>query len=191
MVAAQTLLDEERPLTYDDLGSMPDDGRRYEIIGGELIVNPAPTSGHQRVFLTLARILDDYAFETGAGELHPAPFDVVFSPHDALQPDLVFLLSSHPRVKDEENSIDYPPDLLVEVVSPSSTGIDRVRKMGLYAKFGVPEYWIADPWQKTLTLYTLEGGSYTPIIPGTDGVVESLVLPGLRVDSALVFARLQ
>jgi Uma2 family endonuclease len=191
MVAAQTLLDAERPLTYDDLAGMPDDGQRYEIIGGELIVNPAPLVGHQRVFGQLFEFLRVFARETGAGEAIPAPFDVLLGRNDAVQPDLVFLLASHPRVRDNENSIDYPPDVAIEILSPSSRRIDLVKKMALYVRAGVPEYWVADPQERTLTINVLERDHYVPVAPESDGVLASRVVPGLRIDPAYVFATLE
>lgn len=190
MAATPNLLDYDRPLTYDDLFDMPDDGQRREIINGELIVSPAPVHDHQRVLGYLYRIFDDHALETGAGEAFLAPFDVILTRFDAVQPDLVFLLASHGHAPGNEHSIDYPPDLVVEILSPSSRGTDRIRKMALYARAGVPEYWIADPDQRTLTIHVLDGGEYRAIAPGSDGKLESRVLPGLRVDPVAVFARL-
>ena len=180
----------DRPLTYQDLLEMPEDGQRYEIITGELIVNPAPASDHQRVLGQLYRLLDDYALETGAGEVLLAPFDVVLGPNDAVQPDLLFLLASRPRVPGNVHLIEYPPDLAVEIISPSSQGTDRVKKMALYARSGVPEYWIADPGDRALTINVLEGEQYRTIDPDADGSLASRILPGLRVDIAEVFAGL-
>lgn len=177
-----------RPLTYDDLLDMPDDGQRYEIIGGELFVTPAPTSNHQRVLLRLIRIIDGYILEHMAGELFVAPFDVKLGHHDAVEPDLIFLAASRPRVPGNENSIDYAPDLVVEVISPSSRRADRVRKMALYASSGVAEYWIADPMERTLIVNVLQGEDYVSVEPDADGSIASPTLAGLRVDPSDVFA---
>src|SRR5829696_1477299 len=152
-----------RPLTYDDLRDMPADGQRYEIIDGELIVTAAPTMGHQRVVGRLYRLLDDYARQVQGGEVAFAPFDVRLGHFDAVEPDLVFLSAARPRVPNDENSIDYAPDLVVEVVSPSSRRVDRVRKMALYARSGVSEYWTADPMERTLVVNLLQGKEYIPI----------------------------
>lgn len=179
-----------RPLTYDDLQDMPDDGQRYEIIGGELVVTPAPTSGHQRVLLRLIRLLDDYAREFAAGELFLAPFDVRLGHFDAVQPDLIFISAARSRIPDEANAIDYPPHLVVEVLSSSSRITDLVRKMALYARSCIPEYWIADPDRRTLTINVLEGEEYRAIDPDNEGFLSSRVLPGLHVDLVAVFAGL-
>ncbi|MFN8591010.1 MAG: Uma2 family endonuclease [Thermomicrobiales bacterium] len=190
MATSPTIVAYDRPLTYDDLLAMPDDGLRREIINGELIVNPAPEANHQRILGSIYRLLDDYALETHRGEVFMAPFDVILTRFDAVQPDLVFLLASHGRVPDHDHAINYPPDVAVEILSPSSRGTDRVRKMALYARAGVPEYWLADPAQRVLTVHHLQGDEYITAAPDADGVLESRVLPGLRVDPRLVFARL-
>jgi Uma2 family endonuclease len=179
-----------RPLTYDDLRDMPDDGQRYEIIDGELIVTPAPIMGHQRVVGRLYRLLDDYARRVQGGEVAFVPFDVRLGHFDAVEPDLVFLTAARPRVPNDENSIDYAPDLVVEVISPSSRRIDRVRKMALYARSGVSEYWIADPTERILVVNLLQGKEYVQVAPDSDGVIASPTLPGLRVDSSEVFSDL-
>jgi Uma2 family endonuclease len=179
-----------RPLTYDDLLQLPDDGQRYEIIGGELIVNPAPTSGHQRVLGRLYRLMDDHVRRCDAGEVFIAPFDVLLGHFDAVEPDLVFLSAARPRVPDNQNSIDYAPDLIVEVISPSSRRIDRVRKMALYAQAGVPEYWIADPERRILVINKLQGQDYVPVEPDADGWIASPTLSGFRVDPTEVFSEL-
>jgi Uma2 family endonuclease len=169
---------------------MPDDGNRYDIIGGELVVNPPPPAGHQRVFGQLLWLLDDYAQATGAGEVLPGPFDVVLGPHDAVQPDIIFLPASRPRIRGDATSIDFPPDLVVEILSPPSRGTDRARKVALSARSHVPEYWLADPDSHKLKINALVGNDYRAIDPDADGLFTSRVLPGLRVDPAEVFARL-
>jgi Uma2 family endonuclease len=179
-----------RPLTYDDLKDMPDDGQRYEIIGGELLVTPAPTSNHQRVVGRIFRLLDDYARDTDAGEVFMAPFDVHLGRYDAVQPDLVFVPAIRPRVPGEENSIAYPPGLVVEILSPSTRTADRVKKMALYARSGVPEYWIADPLTRTIAINVLDGEEYVPVQPDADARLASRALPGLTVDPVVIFAGL-
>ena len=93
-------------------------------------------------------------------------------------------------VPNDENSIDFAPDLVVEVISPSSRRDDRVRKMALYARSGVSEYWIADPIERTLVVNLLQGKEYAPVAPNTDGWIASPTLSGLHVDPAEVFSDL-
>lgn len=177
-----------RPLTYDDLLDMPDDGQRYEIIRGELIVNPAPTWGHQEVAGRLFELLRAHAREVNGGHVAFAPIDVRLGPHDVVEPDLVFLSAARGRVPWDDNAIAFAPDLVVEVISPSSRRNDRVRKMALYADSGVPEYWIADQLDRTLIVNVLRGESYVQVAPDTDGIISSPTLAGLRVDPTEIFA---
>jgi Uma2 family endonuclease len=180
-----------RPLTYDDLLEMPDDGQRYEIIDGELIVSPAPIANHQRVLKRLLRVFDDFANETGRGEVFIAPFDVQLGYHDIVEPDLVFISTEQGRVPGQHHKFEGSPVLVVEVISPSSRQTDRVRKMALYARSGVPEYWIADLEQRTLVVNVLEGQTYVAVAPDTEGWFASRALPGLRIDPATIFAGLE
>ena len=179
-----------RPLTYDDLLEMPDDGKRYEIIGGELVVTPSPTANHQRVLFQLIRLLDAFVLEHGGGELFFAPFDVQLGYYDIVEPDLVFIATEQGRVPGGHHKFEGSPVLVVEVISPSSRQKDRVKKMVLYARSGVMEYWIADPEQRTLIINVLEGDTYQPIRPDADGRYSSRVLRGLRVDPSNIFAKL-
>lgn len=180
----------QRPVTYDDLLELHDDGMRREVLGGELIVTPAPTAGHQRFLVRLYRILDDFVRESGSGEVFIAPFDILLGRYNVVQPDIVYLSSRQPPVLDDQHTFEGPPDLVVEVVSPGTGGIDRVRKMALYASAGVPEYWIADPRRKTFVINVLRGEEYVAVVPDENGVVASSVLPGLRIDVVRLFAGL-
>ncbi len=179
-----------RPLTYDDLVQMPDDGQRYEIIDGELIVSPAAIANHQRVLKRLVRVFDDFANATGSGEVFFAPFDVQLGYHDIVEPDLLFIASDQGRVPGEQHKFEGAPVLVLEVISPSSRQTDRVRKMALYARSGVLEYWIADPEHRTLVVNFLEGQTYVSVSPDSGGRLASRVLSGLRVDPAEVFSGL-
>lgn len=180
----------ERPFTYADLQDMPDDGMRREIINGELVVSPAPTPGHQRVLRSIFRLIDSYALANDAGEVFFAPVDVLFSRFNVVEPDLVFLSNTKPRIPSDQQAIDVPPDLVVEVISPSTRGTDRVRKLALYAGAGVREYWIADPRDRALTILSLTGDDYVEISLDSDGLLSSRVLDGLKFDPNELFRSL-
>lgn len=180
----------QRPLTYDDLLEMPDDGLRRELLGGELIVTPAPSPGHQRILRSLFLAVNQHVVGHGLGEVFFAPVDVRLGRFNIVQPDMIFLASARPRVPDAQQAIDGAPDLVVEVISPSSAGIDRVRKMALYADSGIAEYWIADPAARSIVCYSLVDGEYREIVPDATGAIASRVLPGLLMNPGDILVEL-
>lgn len=185
-VAMTAVLQLERPYTVEDLAGIPDDGRRYEVIGGELVVSPAPSTKHQRASFRLSRILGDYLERMGGGEAFAAPIDVVLGKHDIVQPDLVVVLHRHAgRVT--AVGIDGAPDIVIEITSPSSQRMDRIRKSATYATFGVPEYWIVDPETETILVQALVDGRYQPLA-SRDGIIRSAQLPDLVIDPRDLFA---
>ena len=179
-----------RPLTYDDLLRMPDDGKRYEVIGGELIVNPAPRRDHQMIITNLDWILQQFLRASGWGIAFTHPVDVYSGRNDIVQPDMIVIRQARLAIYRPEGIVVEPPDLVVEVLSPSTRGIDLIRKMALYARAGVQEYWIVDPEERSLHVHLLQGDQYVSIAPDADGWFASPTLIGLRVDPAEVFAGL-
>jgi Uma2 family endonuclease len=177
----------QRPLTYDDLLEMPEDGKRYEVIGGELLVNPAPRRDHQEVVANLDWILQRFLRETGLGRVYTHPVDVYLGRHDIVQPDLLVIRSARLHIYRAEGIVAEPPDIVVEIMSPSTRGTDQVRKMALYARAGVPEYWLVDPERRMMVIHRLAGDEYAAIAADAEGVIVSHVLGGLRVDPCEVF----
>ena len=176
----------ERPYTAEDLAEMPDDGRRYEVLGGELIVSPAPSTRHQWVSVELTAQIRSFARRKQLGLVFSAPLDVRLGRHDIVQPDIVFILNEHLHIL-QAWEIEGSPDLLVEIVSPSSRLNDRIRKSAIYADQGVPEYWIVDLDTRTILTQQLVSGEYVTI-PMSEGSVTSRVLSGLSIDPRDVFA---
>jgi len=131
-------------LTYEDYCLLPNDGKRYEIIEGELVVTPSPRRSHQKAVNNLIYYLNDFVKKTGLGEVYPAPFDVVFSRYDVVEPDILYISKARASVLTDKN-VQGAPDLVVEVLSETTAEIDRTTKLKLYARFGVQEYWIIDP----------------------------------------------
>jgi Uma2 family endonuclease len=146
-------------LTYDDYCLLPNDGKRYEIIDGELFVTPSPRTAHQKVVTNLCYYLADFIKKEGLGEVYVAPFDVVFSRFDVVEPDVLYISKARATVLTEEN-VQGPPDLVVEVLSESTADIDHTTKLKLYARFGVQEYWIIDPIICSAEIYRQEEGSF-------------------------------
>lgn len=175
--------------TYDDLAETPDDGNRYEIINGELIVSRSAFVDHQRIVGRLTLALSRFVNARQLGEVFISPLDVVLSPYNSVQPDLFFITRDRlPHLIGRV--ITGAPDLAVEVLSERSRRIDLVRKKALYATAGVPEYWAVDPDHRAVTVFTLVNGLYE-VVETRDGVARSLVLPGLEVNIAELFADLE
>lgn len=150
--------------TYEEFARLPDDGSRYEVIAGELYVTPAPGKVHQVVSARFSWQLRGFATEQHRlGEVLYAPIDVLFAEGDYLQPDIVFLRADHEHYW-TKRGIEGPPDLVVEVLSPSTARQDRILKRERYARFGVPEYWIVDPRLRRVEVYRLQEGTDQPAI---------------------------
>ena len=133
------------PTTWEDVLRMPDDGNRYEFIGGRLYVTPAPVIRHHRVSERLQSALRRVLEARGHGEVFYAPVLVEFpGTSDRVQPDILFV-SSERRGIIGEKAVLGAPDLVVEILSPSTAHRDRGIKLDLYARRGVREYWIVDP----------------------------------------------
>ena len=141
------------PATWEDVERMPDDGNRYESIGGQLYMTPAPVIRHQRVSKRLQSALMRLLEETGHGEVFDAPCLVEFpGTGDRVQPDLLFV-SNERRGIITEKAVHGAPDLVVEILSPSTAHRDRGIKLDLYARRGVREYWIADPVEDVVDVW--------------------------------------
>jgi Uma2 family endonuclease len=172
-------------VSFADLERTPEDGRRYELYDGEVYVVPAPIPRHQRVQIRIVEWLDEYAESVGAFVV-ASPIDIVFSDYDVLQPDVVYFQPSRVHLIDLDRAIRHAPDLCVEILSPSTEATDRGRKLQMFARYGVPEYWIVDPANEVIEVHRLEAGSYVLVqrATGKDDV-RSAVVPGasLRADS--------
>lgn len=153
-----------RPFTYEDLEAMPDDGYRREIIGGSLIVTPAPSGGHQRVAGNLFALLRDA--ETPETMAMVAPYDWKLPDGGSVQPDVMVI-----RRQDFDSAGPLPqgavPLLVVEVLSPSNPTQDRMLKRDLYERLGVPAYWLVDPSEPSMLALRLLDGRYQVELEGS------------------------
>jgi Uma2 family endonuclease len=148
--------------TYEDLFALPDDGRRYEIIEGELYEMPSPNLAHATVIANLITMLIPLVAKLG-GRWFTAPLDVFFQGADPVQLDIVVILpdwTGHLARRGPEGA----PDLVVEVLSPSNRGHDLLTKRALYARGGVREYWIVDPEARTLEILALDRDAFHSIL---------------------------
>ncbi|MBV9926540.1 MAG: Uma2 family endonuclease [Acidobacteria bacterium] len=177
-------------LTIDDLTALPDDdGNTYELLEGELIVSSAPSIRHQRVIKNLTTALDNYLAQTPIGEVLPTP-GVIFDRHNSVIPDIVFVTNEQLGQIGSDPHIRLAPALAVEVVSPGSENArrDRVSKVKVYGKFGVGEYWVADPVARTVEIYRpAEGALVLAATVGGDEELTSPLLPGFACKASRVF----
>ena len=174
-------------VTYEDYCNLPDD-ERYEVIDGELIMVAAPRRVHQASSRNIGTPLDIYVKANRLGEMYYAPTDVILSDINVVQPDILFVSNARSHILADEG-IRGAPDLVVEILSPSTAQRDRTQKHELYARFRVREYWQADSDTHSVAVLTLAGDDYE--IAGVYGMGETQVsplLPGFALDIDDIFA---
>jgi len=164
--------------TYAEFARLPSEGStRYEVIDDELYVTPAPSARHQRVVTDLVVQLGAFVRAHDLGELFVSPLDVLFAEGDYVEPDLLFVGRDRTDIV-SDRGVEGAPDLVVEVLSPSTARRDRGIKLDRYRLFGVPEYWIVDPELRTVEVWKLAEGADEPV---TLSAAESLrwqLMPG-------------
>ncbi|HEX8180530.1 MAG TPA: Uma2 family endonuclease [Pyrinomonadaceae bacterium] len=170
-------------LTVADLDLLPDDGNRYELFDGELYVSRAPGLSHQRVLANLILLLGNYLRQNPVGEMFPTP-GVIFDEYNAVIPDVVFLTAEHlKRIGAQERIEAEAPALAIEIVSPGKENArrDRLMKRQAYGKYGVEEYWIADPEARTLEIYRQAEGALALVATRAgDDEVTTPLLPDFK-----------
>ena len=174
-------------LTVRDYRERPDDSPRVELLDGAFVVTPSPTERHQAVVGNLYFLLRSFLQEhPRTGKLYVAPFDVYLSEHDVPQPDLLVVLSARTdRIR--EDGVHGPPDLVIEVLSPSMKAQDLTLKRKIYLRSGVPEYWIVDPKPETVAVHRLQERR-SPTVFRTGERVAGQVLPQFRPAVTKIFA---
>src|SRR6266545_1912552 len=178
---AEVLEKQAKRWTYEEYYKLDDD-QRYEIIDGNLLMAPAPDTWHQDWSRELFHIIDQHVRTHRLGTVYFAPIDVVLDSENTVEPDLIFVSTANAGII-QRRAIFGTPDLLVELISPSSVRRDRYDKKDLYARFGVKEYWIGDPANKSLEILTLKEGRYELRCCAEEkGKLVSLVLAGLEFD---------
>jgi Uma2 family endonuclease len=174
-------------LTYEDLLAFPDDNLRRELINGKLFVSPSPKTRHQRISVRLTLALGNFLETHGGGTVFHAPLDIVFTSRDVVEPDLMVILDDQREILTETN-VQGVPGLVIEILSEPR--MDCVRKRHLYARVGVPEYWIVDPDADRVEVFQLDQGRYgRPHIfePGDELTFDRL--PELRISVGDLLAR--
>ena len=172
--------------TYEDYRSTPED-KRYELQDGELVMTAAPRRAHQRAGIEITLVLGDHVKDNDLGEVYTAPFDVVLSDTDVVQPDLLFVSKERLYIINDDN-VRGAPDLVIEILSPSTANIDRNFKRALYARHGVKEYWLVDTDAKNITVMFLgEQGYEITGIYGEGQTLTSPTLEGFSLNLAEIF----
>ena len=173
--------------TYKDYCATPDD-ERYELLDGKLMMVPAPNMKHQRVLLRLGYKLEGFTQEHKLGTVYVAPCDVVLSDINVVQPDLLWISQAREDRLTDAN-IRGAPDLVIEILSPSTAKRDRVDKPELYGRHGVLEYWIVDPVAETIAVHRLRDGRLELAETfGRGDTLRTALLSGLELKIEDVFA---
>ena len=174
-------------LTYDDYVGLPNDGKRYEILDGELSVSPAPMTRHQIASINLTTILNAFVRQGRIGRVLEAPTDVILAQTTIVQPDILFVRAERASII-TDRAVEGPPDLVVEILSTWTARQDRTTKAALYARFAIPHYWIVDPEARMIELYGTEGDSYRLVKKESgEATIDPALFPGLEIRLAEVW----
>ena len=176
-----------RRLTWDDIKDLPESGaRRTELVDGELVVSPAASIRHQDICGRLADHLGRFVKQQRLGRLFSHPVHVILDEHVHYEPDLCFVRGDRAGII-EELYINGPPDLAIEVISESNRSHDTVVKFNDYQRYGVKEYWLVDPRENHIRVFTLEESAYQLLAVFAPGDrVQSRMFAGLELDPASI-----
>lgn len=176
----------EKRLTYDDYALLLE-GAPYQLIEGELIMSPAPTPYHQRISRTIEFALWTFVREHDLGEVLHAPIDVYLSEFDTLQPDIIYIASERLSIIGEKR-IEEAPDLVIEILSPSTAYYDLKAKKGLYEGASVREYWIVDPYDSSAEIYRNGENGFILVVQMKDrGTIASSLIKGFSIELEELF----
>jgi Uma2 family endonuclease len=188
MTGGTGLMDVPRRLTYHDFMRLPDDGVRRELLDGEIVVTPAPNTSHQRASRAIFRALDAFVSARGLGEVFYAPFDIVLSDVDVVEPDL-FVVAGDQLGIISPRQIRGAPALVVEITSAATRRRDAREKRALYERAGVREYWLVDPARHAVVVHRRdETGTWGAVTIAAGGSLTTPLLPGLVLKAELIFA---
>lgn len=178
---------QEKPkATYADYCKTPEGGK-YQLIGGEIIEMTSPTPYHQKILQNLNYYLSIFIRQNKLGEVFIAPTDVFFSDTETYQPD-IFILLNESLNKMKESKIEGAPDFVVEILSPSTGYYDVKHKKSVYEKFGVKEYWIVDPKDKTVEIFINSNSKFniSSELPVGE-TAQSKILAGFEIELKMIF----
>jgi Uma2 family endonuclease len=178
-------------LTYDDFVLFPDDGLRHELIDGEHYVTPSPNTRHQRLVGRLHAAFVVYLRDhPQAGEAFLAPFDVVFTQFDVVEPDLLFIAADQREIVTEKH-VRGAPAIVIEILSAGTRKVDEKIKYRLFERAGVREYWLVDPELDVVQIYRRAADGTLPraaeLTAEAGETLTTPLLPGLAVPLADLF----
>ena len=177
-------------LTYDDFVLFPDDGLRHELIDGEHYVTPSPSLKHQRVSYNLTLQIGEWLRRHPVGRLYYAPLDVVFSDHDVIEPDLLYMSMARAAEIEATINVRGVPELVIEIGSPSTRRRDETIKRVLYERVGVSEYWFVDPELDMIRVRRRDGDHFSQpreLSAEAGDILTTRLLPGLELPLAEIF----
>ncbi len=178
---------EHKKHTYSDYSALPE-GSPYQLIDGELILTPAPVPEHQRIGLNIKIALATFLTKKDLGQIFDAPIDVYFGENETYQPDIIYISKERRHIIGEKK-IEGAPDVVVEILSPSTAYYDLKHKKRIYESSGVREYWIVDPDEKTFETFENIAGKFQLIREvSREGKIQSKILPGFEFDWTQVFS---
>ena len=174
--------------TYEDYRATPDD-QRYELLDGDLAMVPAPNLKHQKVQFHLGQKLGQFILDHKLGEFFYAPCDVVLSETAVVQPDLLFVSRAREHLLSNGENVQGAPDLVIEILSPSTADRDQGIKRELYGRYGVAEYWLVDPLAETVSIHRRRAGKLTATrTVSREDTLRSPLLTGLELHLDDIFS---
>jgi len=177
-------------LTYDDFGLFPDDGRRHELIDGEHYVTPSPNRKHQKVSLNISLMIGNWLERNPIGQLFYAPFDVIFSIFDVVEPDLLYMSNERAANVLTDANVKGAPELVIEIGSEGTRRRDETIKRRLYERAGVAEYWVVDPEIDVVRMFRRGADGFQRPIELTaenNDTLTTPLLPGLSLPLSRIF----
>ena len=172
--------------TINDYMSTPNE-KRYQLLDGELLVAPSPTRKHQTISGQLYLTMTQFVTQSQLGQVWYAPLDVILSNHDVVQPDILFVSNARANILTEAN-VQGAPDLVVEILSPATAQHDREYKRTLYSRHGVREYWLVDPEEDAVEVWTeSETGQVLAATYQRGDTLASPLLEGLSIPLEAIF----
>src|SRR4029078_7124077 len=177
-------------LTYDDFVLFPDDGKRHELIDGEHYVTPSPNLKHQKVSGNLYLLIRTWLEEHPIGQIYYAPFDVIFSMFDVVEPDLLYMSNERAAQVLTDTNVKGAPELVIEIGSKGTRRRDETIKRRLYERSGVSEYWVVDPELDVVRVYRRSTGGFArpmELSRGAGDVLTTPLIPGLELTLSRLF----